>query len=138
MSNNQKNIVEECKQEIKRCVQRGVNKDTIKLAEKFGERLGKTLEKQKLTTSQIRNIFSDIKKMEMRGKYYESEFLCLKPKLAYAAKRSGKEGTRELKDVLIAGIDEVADDNGNKEEKFANFCKFFEAVLAYHRAFGGD
>ncbi len=137
MSNNQKDdIVKRGKEAIKKCVTNGVTKSTIEYTEKFGERLGKALEKQKLSTSQIRNIFGDVKKMEMR-EYNESEFLLLKPKLAYAAKR-GRKGAEELKDVLIAGIDEVTNDNGDKTKKFANFCKFFEAILAYHRASGGD
>jgi len=97
------------------------------------ELLGKCLEWDDLTTSQIRNIFGDVKKMEMKG-FREKEFLLLKPKLAYAASRPGaKKGTRELKNVLTMAVNAVGDD----EKKFENFCNFFEAILAYHRAAGG-
>ena len=97
------------------------------------EELGKQLKKNDLTTSQIRNVFGSVKKMEMKG-FKEKELLLLKPKLAYAAKRPGaKKGTDDLREVLSTAIDCV----GNNKERFENFCNFFEAILAYHRAAGG-
>ena len=95
--------------------------------------LGKDLKARDLSTSQIRSIFGSIKKMEMRA-FKEKDLLLLKPKLAYAANRPGsKQGTRDLRKVLSTAIDYV----GDESEKFENFCNFFEAILAYHRAAGG-
>jgi len=100
---------------------------------KEAKQLGTQLKKNKLTTSQIRNVFGSIKKMEMRG-FKENELILLKPKLAYAASRPGAErGTSDLREVLSTAIDFV----GNNETYFENFCDFFEAILAYHRAAGG-
>jgi len=100
---------------------------------KEAEDLGKKLKQNDLTTSQIRNVFGSVKKMEMRG-FKEQELLLLKPKLAYAASRPGaKQGTKDLRKILSAAIDFVAD----SQERFENFCNFFEAILAYHRAAGG-
>lgn len=96
------------------------------------ERLGQRLYQGRLTTSQIRNIYGTVKQMEMRG-FDASEFILLKPKLAYAAARADTNGARELKDVLTWAIDEVSND----ETKFARFVDFFEAILAYHKAAGG-
>jgi len=94
------------------------------------EDLGKRFNSKKLTTSQIRNVFNSVKNMEMKG-FNEKELLLLKPKLAYAASRPGAStGTRELRTVLSDAIDCVE----GKEENFVNFCDFFEAILAYHRA----
>ncbi len=135
---------EEMKEDIKSIVSDDVKK-LVKVAEKLGNRWGKELNSQRsggiernderLTTSQIRNIFGSIKKIEMKGFHgQESEFLLLKPKLAYTASRSGaKKGTKELKNVLTIAVNAVEDD----EKKFENFCNFFEAILAYHRAAGG-
>ena len=100
---------------------------------KEAEVLGKHLKQKDLTTSQIRNVFGSIKKMEMRG-FKERELLLLKPKLAYAASRPGaKQGTRDLRDILSTAIGYVED----SQERFENFSNFFEAILAYHRAAGG-
>jgi len=97
------------------------------------EELGTQLKNSDLTTSQIRNVFGSVKKMEMRG-FKEKELLLLKPNLAYAASRPGsKRGTKDLRKVLSTAIDFV----GNNDMFFENFCNFFEAILAYHRAAGG-
>ena len=109
-----------------------IDGDTKELVNTSTE-LGKYLKVKGLTTSQIRNVFGSVKKMEMKG-FQEKELLLLKPKLAYAASRPGsKKGTEDLRDVLSNAIDFV----GDNQERFENFCNFFEAILAYHRAAGG-
>ena len=101
----------------------------VKEAEQHGQQLARNL-----TTSQIRNIYSAVKKMQMKGGELDThKLLMLKPKLAYAAKRHGR-GVDTLKDVLTQAIDLV----GNDSKKFNRFVDFFEAILAYHRAYGGN
>lgn len=120
-----------------------INKETIKaiidgntvLLVDEAEKIGSDLARDRLTTSQIRNIYGAVKKFEGQ-KFSErtiSELILLKPKLAYAAYR--ERAVKPLKDVLIDAIDEVR--KNSIEERFKNFCKFFEAILAYHRAAGG-
>ena len=100
----------------------------VKEAEQRGQQLARNL-----TTSQIRNIYSAVKKMQMKGGELDThKLLMLKPKLAYAAKRHGG-GVDTLKDVLTQAIDLV----GNDLKKFNRFVDFFEAILAYHKAYGG-
>lgn len=100
----------------------------VKEAEKFGKQLARNL-----TTSQIRNIYGAVKKMQMKGGELDThKLLMLKPKLAYAAKRHGG-GVETLKDVLIQAIDFVENDS----KKFNRFVDFFEAILAYHKDAGG-
>ena len=101
----------------------------VKEAEQQGQQLARNL-----TTSQIRNIYGAVKKMQMKGGELDThKLLMLKPKLAYAAKRHGG-GVDTLKDVLTQAIDLV----GNDSKKFNRFVDFFEAILAYHRAYGGN
>ena len=100
----------------------------VKEAEQRGRQLARDL-----TTSQIRNIYGAVKKMQMKGQLDTHKLLMLKPKLAYAAKRHGR-GVETLKDVLTQAIDLV----GNDSKKFNRFVDFFEAILAYHRAYGGN
>lgn len=99
---------------------------------KRAQQLGGQLVKERLTTSQIRNIYSAVKKMQMKGKPDSHKLLMLKPKLAYAARRHGG-GVDTLKDVLTQAIDMVGDDLAN----FNRFVDFFEAILAYHKDAGG-
>lgn len=102
------------------------------------ERLGLDLKRGELTTSQIRNIFGLIKKMERRD-FSSDQLLLVKPKLAYAAARHNKAGLTRLKDVLSDAIDVVveADDQKVQAKRFKQFVNFFEAILAYHREAGG-
>ncbi len=98
----------------------------------LAERVGRLVKNQGLTTSQIRNIYGLVKKMEMKG-FNEHEMMMLKPKMAYAAARASGQGARTLSQVLSDAIDAV----GSDPEKFPRFVDLFEAILAYHKEAGG-
>lgn len=104
-----------------------------------------------LTTSQIRNVFGEIKRLEMKlGGNSDAEaqktwedlkpsFLLLKPKLAYNTARVVQKSNRskfnrivQLKDVLFLAHNEVQD-----VKQFYNFSQFMEGILAFHKAYGG-
>jgi len=114
-----------------------INKDGIKFTEDFG----KFLKNNQLTTSQIRNIFGEIKRIQLSGinkQKNKTAFLLLKPKMAYAVARDGKRGLEQLTKVINKAFDSVElEDNEKVEEQFQNFVDFFEAILAYHKAEGG-
>jgi CRISPR-associated protein Csm2 len=110
------------------------------------EALGKDLARQ-LSTNQIRNIFGTVRRIEMnwpekpktdaereRARKAQRELLLLKPKMAYQAKRERGRGVQQLTEVLSEAIDLVQGDR----KKFQNFVDFFEAILAYHKAHGGN
>lgn len=104
----------------------------VEKAESFAEAIH-----SKVSTSQIRNVFCNMKKMQMQtwDKTVYAQLLLMKPRLAYMAGRNRKNyQLKGLKEVLTNAIDCVAVDN---EESFKNFCNFFEAILAYHKAHGG-
>ena len=122
-------------------IQSGLNTEAIKFAEELGESLAQTL-----STSQIRNVFGEVRRIQQKGitNSFDSEVLLLKPKLSYArARASGKTGAdaaRDLESVLSSAIDAIFQNAINPEQKFQrfeNFANFFEAILAYHRAYGG-
>lgn len=98
----------------------------VQVAEGFGKRI------RTVSSSHIRNIYGAVKQMEMSG-FNHHELILLKPKIAYAAKRDGSTAARELKDLLSSGIDAV----GTNVDYFQRFADFFEAILAYHKAYGG-
>jgi len=99
----------------------------VQVAEGFGRHIARDV-----SSSHIRNIYGAVKEMEMSGFNYH-ELVLLKPKIAYAAKRDGHRAAEELRDVLTEAIDAVGDD----ADKFQRFADFFEAILAYHKAYGG-
>ena len=110
-------------------IKRAIEGDAEKLVATAQE-IGYYLARQRLSTSQIRNIFGEVKRMETSG-YDRNRLILLKPRLAYAAGRHGG-AVKDLRDVLVTAIDAVDD-----AEKFGYFVNFFEAILAYHREAGG-
>lgn len=108
----------------------------VRIAEEIAEK-ALTSGKEKVTTSQIRNIFGTVKSLEAKGTVSPeviSKLVLLKPKLAYAAGRHDKvPGMKVLQTVLSDAIDLVSE----KNDRFGMFCGFFEAILAYHKAHGG-
>jgi CRISPR-associated protein Csm2 len=124
----------------------GLDKHAIDFAEDFGTWLAVN----QLTTTQIRNIYGEIKRIQMKDAkdFSNAEALLLKPKLAYARARGtgqkSKVALESLAKIMNAGIDAIFDDSDDvdfgKDEvfkRFENFAMFFEAVIAYHRAKGG-
>ena len=114
-------------------IQKGADEEMVEYAEVMGKYMAKPDTGSPLTNSQIRNVYGEIKRIQMKG--YEqnhSSFLLLKPKMAYAAGRQDAVGLKLLQEIFNAAYGYV-----NTEETFKNFCNFMEAVLAYHKAYGG-
>lgn len=110
-------------------------------AVEFAEELAKEIVSNYMTTSQIRNFFGEVRRIQMKGiKNEKVAFLLLKPKLAYAAKRHDNKGIRQFKDIITKSheiVMEVKDDEKKFLERFKNFVDFLEAILAYHKVHGG-
>lgn len=116
----------------------------------FAQTMADKLVKNQLTRGQVRNIFTEVRKIEAM---WEAEgvkepdkrnydkalrrLVMLKPKMDYQAARIPP--VEELKKVLSEAIDEVikGETNEDKIERFKRFMNLFEAILAYHRAKGG-
>ncbi len=116
-------------------------KELVRSAEAWGRYLAQEL---KLSTSQIRTIFGEVRRIEMSWASGETharatgDLLLLKPKLAYQAARDAEKNRRTkpvqaLASILTPGIDRVQE----SQKRFQRFVDFFEAVLAYHKAAGG-
>ncbi|MDX5347593.1 MAG: type III-A CRISPR-associated protein Csm2, partial [Hymenobacteraceae bacterium] len=110
----------------------------------FAEKFGKELKERNFTTSQIRNVFGEIRRIQMNGfEKNKTSFLLLKPKIAYATARQesmnskAKDGAKVFREVFMKAHEAVNADENNSEIRFKNFCDFIEAVLAFHKAAGG-
>ena len=122
-----------------------VNGDTIIWAESFAEYLSEG-GKQAMTTSQIRNFFGELKRIQAGYNNYKNRIPMLKVQLAYSAgrqwdkeKKSYKTKVDKFNEELKTGIDLIikAEEN-NKKNYFKNFVSLCEAIVAYHKFHGAD
>ena len=131
----------------KEWITKGITDSAVGFAEEFGKYLCNPFQDQKtqqwkagnnaMTTSQIRNIYGEIKRIQAKGFDKEkSSFLLLRPKLAYAEARvlqkSRESRISDFRQIVEKAHQQVAD-----EKHFQNFVDFFEATLAYHKYYGG-
>ncbi|MCH3924310.1 MAG: type III-A CRISPR-associated protein Csm2 [Bacteroidales bacterium] len=114
---------------------KGVDNDMVEFAEECGKYMAPldNRDSKALTNSQIRNVYGEIKRIQMKGFNDEkSSFLLLKPKVAYAAGRQNTDGMNLFKEIFDRAYPCVKD-----KRSFDNFCKLMEAILAYHKFNGG-
>lgn len=100
----------------------------------YAEKSGKFMAKNGLTNSKIRSIYGEIKRIQMGiFEKEKSSFYLLKPKVAYALGRDDKnEGLKLFKKIF-----DLCSENVSDQKSYQNFCGFIEAILAYHKAYGG-
>lgn len=96
----------------------------------FAEKIGKYIAENGLTSSKIRSIYGEIKRIQMGDFEKEkSSFFLLRPKVAYALGREKtNKGLQMFKIMFDACFVDVKD-----KASFLHFCDFLEAVLAYHK-----
>lgn len=121
------------------------NPDGAMMLVQRANKLGEELAMKKLSTSQIRSIFDEVRQIQAQWKMGSDQqqiawrrLVLLKPKMAYRAKKNDK-GVPELVAVLDPALDEVlrGKDRDQQLAHFQRFVDFFEAILAYHRYYGG-
>lgn len=119
-----------------------VTSTTVDFAKRFGNYLGtddiepdrngrQSNLHNKLTTNQLRKFFGEVKRQQMQG-FNDSDFVMLKPKLAYAVGRASSIRNPKIKDFYIVMSDAI--DKVHSEKEFRNFIQIFEAIVAYHKA----
>ncbi len=107
----------------------------------FARETANRLVHDNLTRAQIRNIFTEVRRIEALWDSDPSTALrrlnMLRPKLSYQTARAEPVGY--LADVLSKAIEEVnkPQDTETRNKLFHRFMDLFEAILAYHRALGG-
>lgn len=109
-----------------------INNDMIIWSQNFGKFLALQRDNKKdteLTSNQLRKFFGEVKRQQIKG-YNSVDFSLLRPKLAYAVGKA-KNGNKikEFYQVIAGAIERV-----DNSDKFKNFIKIFEAIVAYHSA----
>lgn len=135
----------------KEWIQVQIVEETTEWAKGFGEELnqpekeinqktGKEFVKRKaLSTSQLRKFFGELKRLETDFERKSTEIVMLKPMLAYAVGRDkGETKISDFNEVLVRAIDSIRNsENRPLEADFKRFVKLFEAIVAYHKFYGG-
>lgn len=96
-----------------------------------------------VTTSQLRNIFSEVKRIEVKLAGDEKSWddmatavLLLQPKIAYNTARvlakSHNSRMKDLRAILEKALTSVKD-----ADDFRRFSQFMEGIIAYHKVYGG-
>ncbi len=101
-------------------------------------------DRKPIKTNQIRNFFShfntiknEFKKLKISNQPIEeldSSLILIKPKLAYAKGRN-KE-IEPFQQLMFEVIDKVYK-SSDKDKAYTNFFEFVEAIVAYHKYYGG-
>ena len=107
-----------------------IDNDTVDWAEEAGAYLVKS----GLSTSSLRRFFGDVRRIQSDFNAFKEDVPLLRAKLAYDAKRRGKDGVQEFYDLMKSGIIAVDKD----EARFGRFVKIAEAIVAFHKAAGGS
>lgn len=98
----------------------------------YAEKMGKRLADNKLTSSKIRSIYGEIKRIQM-GEFEKEKtsFYLLKPKVAYAVGRERENVGLQLFKLIFDKAFACVKDG----QTFNYFSNFMEAILAYHRTY---
>ncbi len=121
--------------------------ELIKISEARAQVYAKSIK-----TNQVRNFFSHIQtiKNDFTKKKHsdvgsldelDKSLILIKPKLAYAVGRAGNKEKIDYKDfqaLINESIDKTIKTNQEKkQEAYVNFFAFIEAIIAYHKYYGG-
>ncbi len=114
---------------------------------KTADQVGQDLKSMGLTTNQIRALFGEVRQIQAQWSIDEQNrqkalrrLILLKPKMAYRSRKERGRAVQELVDVLNPAVDLVVNEKDDKKQNgnFDRFVEFFEAILAYHKAYGGN
>lgn len=119
---------------IESWIHKGIDKTTVDFSNHFGKFIAADL-----TTSQIRTVFGEMRRIQMNDYIKEkTAFILLKPKLAYAVKRHKSKGLSKFYELFSIAYDSVnTTDNQEGRRHFINLINLLESVLAYHKFHGG-
>lgn len=98
------------------------------------EILGEYMAKYGLTNSKIRSVYGEIKRIQMgRFENEKASFYLLRPKMAYILGRDKNNYGLQLFKIVFDKVFPLVKDH----KTYQNFCNVIEAILAYHKAYGG-
>lgn len=116
-------------------IKNGVTNEAVEWAKSFGKFLTQGGKKFSLSTSQIRKFFGELKRIQADYEKLKNELPMLKAQLAYAVGRKPETKIKQFNEEITKALDSVRE---NEKSDFNNFVKIAEAIVAYHKFFGGN
>lgn len=123
-------------------IRNGATHEMIDYADKVGKFTAIYFDNGKknprLNTTKIRNLYGEIKRIQSKHNF-ESEkysFYLLKARFAYVIGRESKQEIKEALNVLF-NIYKCSEDYVIDNQTFDNYCNLMEAIIAFHRYYGG-
>lgn len=125
-------------------IHNGITDEAIQWADEFGRNMSEGVDKVigALTTSQLRKFFGELRRIDTDLDRKIGDLPMLKPMLAYAVGRDkndkGMNKTKigEFGKEISKGLNAIREGEHRKSD-FKNFVKLFEAIVAYHKYYGG-
>lgn len=114
----------------------GVNDACMELCEE----LAKDMVDKRVSSSFLRNIFGELRRLEAGNfENHHSEFVMLRPKMAYACGRAIERNpkSKDVLDALLELYKQMASEVKTTAH-FKNLVSVMEAIVAFHKAFGGS
>lgn len=114
----------------------GVNDACMELCEE----LAKDMVDKRVSSSFLRNIFGELRRLEAGNfENHLSEFVMLRPKMAYACGRAIERNpkSKDVLDALLEFYKQMAS-KVKTTAHFKNLVSVMEAIVAFHKAFGGS
>ncbi len=114
---------------------------------RIADQLGRDLKNQGLSTNQIRSLFGEVRQIQAQWnmgarqqELAQRRMVLLRPKMAYRSRKERGKAVQDLVAVLDPALNEVINENDLEKQRaaFQRFVEFFEAILAYHKAYGGN
>jgi CRISPR-associated protein Csm2 len=110
------------------------------------DQIAQQLAQARITTHQIRNIYSAVQRVRALADQPDAKpaeinrrLIFLKPKLAYATGRQGRQSQDSMKVLqgeIVQAIDGVVHSEDHRRA-CENFFFFMESIVAYHKFHGG-
>ena len=104
------------------------------------EELAKDMVNSRVSSSFLRNIFGELRRIEIGGfEKHRADFVLLRPKLAYTCSRtierarSAEGDLASLQELYKLSASAVKDANS-----FKNIVSIMEAIIAFHKAYGNN
>jgi CRISPR-associated protein Csm2 len=137
MPNNYPSSAAETSEILKKFQTRWIEKEIDADGVEFCNLVAQYLKERGMTSSYVRNIFGELKRIETKGfNQSRPDFYLLRAKVAYATARA-KERDARVDISLFRDLYEKAAQSVHDDHTFKNLVNFFEAIIAFHKAAEG-
>ena len=107
-----------------------IKNDIDKECVDFCEKVAKYLAEAKVSSSLLRNIYGELKRIEAKGfELCKTDFFLLRPKVAYTIVRNEKNDYAQLFNAVY----QKTSSNTSNEAHFSNLVRMCEAIIAFHK-----